>query len=60
MKYGEDYCVVREGDTLESIAEKYLGDSSLAPLLRQINYISPDGIAPGNHILLHPIGLDRE
>lgn len=60
MKYGEDYCIVRTGETLEDAAERYLGDKSLTPLLRQINDI-PDGeLSPGTKLLLHPVGLEKE
>lgn len=60
MKKELDYCIVRPGDTLETIAEKYLGDAKLWPLLCQINNIPEDGIEPGSVLLLHPIGLEPE
>lgn len=60
MKYGEDYCIVQQGETLESIAERYLGDKALVPLLRQLNDI-PDGVLEeGMKLLLHPPGLEKE
>lgn len=60
MRYGDDYCFARAGQTLEDIAEQYLGDRSLAPLLKQINTIPEMGVYAGQKILLHPIGLEKE
>ena len=60
MRYGEDYIIAQKGDTPESIAERYLGDASLAPLIRQINTIAEMGIYTGQKILLHPYGLEKE
>lgn len=60
MKYGEDYIIAHSGDTLEDIAERYLGDRNLAPLLRQINTIPEMGVYGGQKILLHPYGLKKE
>lgn len=60
MKLDEDYCIVRRGDTPETIAERYLGDKALVPLLRQLNDI-PDGVLEeGMKLLLHPPGLKKE
>ena len=55
----EDYYIVRDGDTLESIAERFLG-RGLAPLLTQINGIDGGDLRPGMTILLHPNGLEQE
>ena len=60
MKYGEDYCIVQQGETLESIAERYLGSKSLTPLLRQINEIPGGVLTTGMRLLLHPTGLEKE
>lgn len=60
MKYGEDYCIVQEGDTLETIAERYLGDRMLVPLLLQINDIPDVELPTGMKLLLHPTGLEKE
>lgn len=57
---GEDYYIVRPCDTLEGIADMFLGDPKLTPLLRQINGLKDDRVAPGTPILLHPEGLESE
>lgn len=49
----EDYYVVKEGDTLESIADRFLG-IGLAPLLMQINGVNEKTIKPGMRLWLHP------
>lgn len=50
----DDYCIVRDGDTLESIAEKYLGESFMYPLLTQLNGVYEETLQPGMVLLLHP------
>ena len=55
----DGFYVVRVGDTMESIAERFLGDG-LAPLLRQLNGIDDGDLRPGMTILLHPEGLAPE
>lgn len=57
---GEDYYIVRPCDTLEGIADMFLGDASLTPLLRQLNGLKDDIVKPGTALLLHPEGLERE
>ena len=59
MKEGVDFCVVQCGDTLESIAEKYLGSPQLVPLLRELNSVT-DPLVPGSLLWLHPEGLEPE
>lgn len=49
----EDYYVVKEGDTLESIADRFLG-IGLAPLLTQLNGVDENTIKPGMRLWLHP------
>lgn len=49
----EDYYVVKEGDTLESIADRFLG-VGLAPLLTQLNGVDENTIKPGMRLWLHP------
>lgn len=59
MRNGQDYCIVNRGDTLESIAEKYLGSRKLVPLLKELNDVS-DPLVPGSLLWLHPEGLEPE
>lgn len=54
----EDYYVVKEGDTLESIADRFLG-VGLAPLLTQLNGVNGKNIHPGMVLLLHPDGCEK-
>lgn len=54
-----DYYIVKEGDTIDSIAERFLGDG-LPQLLRQLNGISGNYVKPGTILLLHPRGLEPE
>ena len=49
----QDYYVVKEGDTLESIADRFLG-VGLAPLLTQLNGVNENTIKPGMRLWLHP------
>ena len=49
----EDYYVVKEGDTLESIADRFLG-VGLAPLLTQLNGVDENTIKLGMRLWLHP------
>lgn len=49
----EDYYIVKEGDTLESIADRFLG-IGLAPLLTQLNGVDENTIKPGMRLWLHP------
>jgi FOG: LysM repeat len=49
----QDYYVVKEGDTLESIADRFLG-VGLAPLLTQLNGVDENTIKPGMRLWLHP------
>jgi len=57
---GEDYYIVKQYDTLWGIAERFLGDGSLFPLLQQINGLTGTNILPGMMLLLHPEGLEPE
>ena len=54
----EDYYVVKEGDTLDAIAERFLGEG-LAPLLTQLNGVNGKNIHPGMVLLLHPDGCEK-
>lgn len=54
----EDYYVVEEGDTLDAIAERFLGEG-LAPLLTQLNGVNEKNIHPGMVLLLHPDGCEK-
>ena len=60
MIEGEDFCRGRPGDTIEGIAELYLGNPNLWPLLAQINKIPDTGIEEGMTLLLHPVGQEKE
>lgn len=55
----EDYYVVKEGDTLASIAEEFLGEAYLSPLLTQLNGVNEKNIHPGMVLLLHPEGCEK-
>lgn len=57
-KRNEDYYVVKEGDTLDAIAERFLG-KGLAPLLTQLNGVNEKNIHPGMVLLLHPEGCEK-
>ena len=57
---GEDYYIVKQYDTLWGIAERFLGNGSLFPLLQQLNGLTGTTILPGMMILLHPEGLEPE
>lgn len=50
----EDYYVSKAGDTLEGIAEEFLGEKYLHPLLTQLNGVTTDSLKPGAVLLLHP------
>ena len=50
----EDYHIVKDDETLGEIAEEFLGDSSLAPLLTQLNGVTEANISTGAVLLLHP------
>ena len=50
----EDYYIVKDGDTLGSIAEEFLGNSTLFPLLTQINGVTASALTPNTVLLLHP------
>lgn len=50
----EDYCIVRDGDTMESIAEEFLGADYLYPLLTQLNGVDETTLQPGMALMLHP------
>lgn len=54
----EDFYVVKDGDTLESIAEEFLG-AGLTPLLTQLNGVNEKNIHPGMVLLLHPEGCEK-
>lgn len=56
----EDYYIVKYGDSLWSIAERFLGNGSLYPLIKQANCMTSDYIYPGMMLLLHPEGLEPE
>jgi len=53
-----DYYVVKEGDTLDAIADRFLGEG-LAPLLVQLNGVNEKNILPGMVLLLHPEGCEK-
>lgn len=55
----EDYYVVKEGDTMESIAEEFLGGAYLHPLLTQLNGVNEKNIHPGMVLWLHPDGCEK-
>lgn len=57
---GEDYYIPRPCDTLEGIADMFLGGAELAPLLAQLNGLRDGKAIPGVPILLHPEGLEPE
>lgn len=57
-KQNEDYYVVKSGDTIESIADRFLGEG-LAPLLVQLNGVNEKNIHPGMVLLLHPEGCEK-
>lgn len=50
----EDYYIVKYGDSLSSIAERFLGAWNLYPLIKQANCMTSDDIYPGMMLLLHP------
>lgn len=50
----EDYYVVKENDTLRTIAELFLGHEYLYPLLIQLNGVDEAALQPGMVLLLHP------
>ena len=56
----EDYYIVKYGDSLWSIAERFLGNGSLYPLIKQANCMTSDYIYPGMMLILHPEGLEPE
>lgn len=57
-KRNEDYYIVEKGDTIESIADRFLGEG-LAPLLVQLNGIVDGSLQPGMVLLLHPDGCEK-
>ena len=59
-KEGEDFYIVKQYDTLWGIADRFLGDGSLFPLLQQLNGLKGTNIVPGMMLLLHPEGLEPE
>lgn len=59
-KEGEDYYIVKKGDSLWSIAERFLGSGTLYPLLQQLNGMTGTKVYPGTMILLHPEELEPE
>ena len=56
----EDYYIVKYGDSLWSIAERFLGHGSLYPLIKQANSMTSDYIYPGMMLLLHPATTEPE
>ena len=52
-KEDKDYYVVKEGDTLDALADRFLG-VGLAPLLTQLNGVDENTIKPGMRLWLHP------
>ena len=56
----EDFYIVKPGDTLEEIAERFLGKKNLWPVLAQINDLASCHAYPGTMLLLHPEGLEPE
>ena len=60
-KENEDYYIVKQGDSLWDIAERFLGDGYLYRLLQQINGMGDSTtVYPGMVLLLHPEGLEPE
>ena len=59
-KDGEDYYIVKKGDTLWGIAERFLGSGTLYPLLQQLNGLKGTTVYPGMVLLLHPEDLEPE
>ena len=59
-KENEDYYIVKPGDSLWDIAQRFLGDGYLFPLLQQLNGLKDTNILPGMVLLLHPEGLEPE
>lgn len=55
----EDFYVVKDGDTLESIAKEFLGKEGLYPLLTQLNGVNEKTLQPGMVLLLHPEGCEK-
>lgn len=56
----EDYYIVKYGDSLWSIAERFLGNGSLYPLIKQANSMTSDYIYPGMMLILHPASAEPE
>lgn len=56
----EDYYIVKYGDSLWSIAERFLGNGSLYPLIKQLNGMTSDYIYPGMMLILHPASAEPE
>ena len=56
----EDYYIVKYGDSLWSIAERFLGAGNLYPLIKQANCMTSDYIYPGMMLLLHPEEQEQE
>lgn len=57
----EDYYIVKPGDTLLGIAERFIGNAWEYPLLTQINDLDKDKpLKVGTVLLLHPAGLEKE
>lgn len=56
----EDYYIVKYGDSLWSIAERFLGNGSLYPLIKQLNSMTSDYIYPGMMLILHPASAEPE
>jgi LysM repeat protein len=52
-KEDKDYYVVKDGDTLEGIAARFLG-VGLSPLLSQLNGVTSETLRPGMRLWLHP------
>lgn len=59
-KDGVDYYIVQQGDTLWGIAERFLGNGNLFPLLQQINALGGTTVYPGTMLLLHPEDQDEK
>lgn len=59
-KENEDYYIVKRGDTLWGIAERFLGGGYLYPLLQQLNGLTGTTVYPGMMLILHPEGLEPE
>ena len=57
----EDFYIVKQYDTLWGIAERFLGNGGLYPLIQQLNGMGQSTyVYPGMMLLLHPEGQEPE